>query len=155
MRLVFHPVGLGYYYAGDAPLELVKHGNLWRIEAVNEVEEPEAQAWLERNQTMFEGDFPRMRDARQVLETVFEMDPPPTYDMIPASWLRKHKNGYRLDIPDGPTLHVQRSKALLSEWELWYEGKNGMIALADFATLWEVRAHRRDILRLVRQATAR
>lgn len=97
---------------------------------------------------MFEGNYPRLRDARAMLEVVFEMDPPPSFDMVPMQWFSKEDEGYSINVPGGVELRVRRD-AERGEWIVLRETVKGRWREVNHAaSLWMIRSARTDIVRL-------
>lgn len=148
MKVILHRIRLGGYFVGDAPLTLGQSGGSWEISPLHDANEPESITWLERNRAMFEGNYPRLRDARAMLEVVFEMDPPPSFDMVPMQWFSKEDEGYSINVPGGVELRVRRD-AERGEWIVLRETVKGRWREVNHAaSLWMIRSARTDIVRL-------
>lgn len=127
----------------------------WSIDRLHDVNDPESMAWLARNQSMFEGSYPRLREVREMLEVVFEMDPPPSFDMVPIQWFSKEAYGYTINVPGGSELRVRRDPDR-GEWTLSRKTTGGVWRKVDSApSLWLIRSARTDIVHMARvQKTA-
>lgn len=162
MKVVFHRTIAGSYYVSDAPLKLNRGLAGWYIESIADRHDNEKiLSWVDRNRDIFELRFPRLRDVRGYLQVLFELDPPPEYDIIPEDWMSKAKEDdvashpmsrpgadYILKIPGETPVRILSSPGPgPKDWVVIAKDETGewfKVKRAD--TLWEIRSQRTDLL---------
>lgn len=135
-RLPSNLYGVGMYLAGDSPLVVRSEAGYWHIQDTKWYK-PSGRDWWTRNQQIAELKFSTLRDAREYLEALFAVDPPPQREHLTRSGLKMEKKGpglYEAVTPSGRRYTVRGKRGS------WYIHQDGdPTILTEEASLYMIR----------------
>lgn len=136
------------YWVDDWPLVIYRARSGWRLLVVED-HEPKVVEWIERNQALLRTSFPTRREARECVEALVSLSPPPTQvERLATSCLKRVRPGqYEVQLPGGERLQVNRRDGW---WQIEVPNPTSLPAFvteADlrFSSLRELRRHHQTL----------